>query len=97
MGMIFYTGKQFPAAYQNDAFIALRGSWNRSVPSGYKVVRLRFENGQPKQFEDFLTGFLVNGNKAHFARLVGIAQHTDGSLLVADDTNGVIYRVAYAK
>ena len=95
MDMVYYTGNNFPAEYQNDAFVTMRGSWNRSKPSGYKVVRLHFENGQPTQFEDFLTGFLVDNNRAHFARLVGLAQHPDGSLLVADDTNGVLYRVAY--
>ena len=94
MGMAFYTGTQFPAEYQNDAFVAMRGSWNRSTPVGYKVVRLHFENGQPTRFDDFLTGFLVNNNKSHFARLVGVAVHPDGSLLVSDDTNGVIYRVS---
>jgi glucose/arabinose dehydrogenase len=73
----------------------MRGSWNRSQPSGYKVVRLHFENGQPARFEDFLTGFLVHNNRSHFARPVGLAQHPDGSLLVSDDTNGVLYRVAY--
>lgn len=89
MAMAFYTGSQFPAEYQNDAFITMRGSWNRSVTSGYKVVRLHFENGQPAHFEDFLTGFLVNNNKSHFARLVGVAQHPAGSLLAADDTNAM--------
>jgi len=95
LGMVFYSGTQFPTEYQNSAFITMRGSWNRRVPSGYKVVRLRFENGQPTVFEDFLTGFLVNNNRDHFARIVGITTHTDGSLLITDDTNGVVYRVAY--
>lgn len=94
MEMEFYTGNQFPADYQGDAFVAMRGSWNRSKPVGYKVVRLHFENGQPVRFDDFLTGFLVNGNQSHFGRLVGLAVHADGSLLVSDDTNGVIYRVS---
>lgn len=94
MQMAFYTGTQFGTEYVNDAFIAMRGSWNRSKPSGYKVVRLHFENGRPVRFDDFLTGFLVNDNKAQFARLVGVAVQTDGSLLVSDDTNGVIYRIS---
>lgn len=94
LGMAFYTGTMFPAEYQNDAFVTMRGSWNRSQPVGYSVVRLHFENGKPVRFDDFLTGFLVNDNKAHFARPVGVAVHPDGSLLVSDDTNGVIYRVA---
>ena len=93
--MIFYTGNQFPEDYHGDAFIAFRGSWNRSTAVGYKVVRLRFENGQPAGFDDFLTGFLVNNNRSHFARPVGLAVHPDGSLFVSDDTNGVVYRVAY--
>ena len=94
LAMTFYTGTMFPAEYQNDAFVTMRGSWNRSQPVGYSVVRLHFENGKPVRFDDFLTGFLVNDNKAHFARPVGVAVHSDGSLLVSDDTNGVIYRVA---
>ncbi|WP_224997809.1 sorbosone dehydrogenase family protein [Cesiribacter sp. SM1] len=95
MEMEFYTADQFPADYQGDAFIAMRGSWNRSNPVGYKLVRLHFENGQPSHFEDFVSDFLVNGNRAHFGRLVGLATHADGSLLLSDDTNGVIYRIAY--
>ncbi|UYZ61398.1 PQQ-dependent sugar dehydrogenase [Hymenobacter weizhouensis] len=95
MAMAFYTATQFPQEYRNDAFVAMRGSWNRSTPSGYKVVRVHFENGQPTRFDDFLTGFLVNNNRSQFARLVGVAVNRDGALLVSDDTNGVIYRVAY--
>jgi glucose/arabinose dehydrogenase len=69
------------------------GSWNRKQPSGYKIVRLHFENGQPTQFQDFVGNFLVNDNKEQFARITGITVHTDGSLLVADDSNGGIYRI----
>ena len=72
----------------------MHGSWNRSKPVGYKVVRLHFENGKPTRFDDFLTGFLVNNNTAVFGRPVGVAVHPDGSLFVSDDTNGVIYRVS---
>lgn len=94
MQMIFYTGSAFPQEYRNDAFITMRGSWNRSKAVGYKVVRLHFENGKPARFDDFLSGFLVNNNQAHFARPVGLVMHTDGSLLVSDDTNGIIYRIS---
>jgi glucose/arabinose dehydrogenase len=97
MAMKFYTGAQFPAQYKNSAFIALHGSWNRAEPSGYKVVRVKFENGKPAGFEDFLSGFLTDDNKGQFGRVVGIAQHTDGSLLVTDDNNGVVYRIAYTQ
>ncbi|UYZ64773.1 PQQ-dependent sugar dehydrogenase [Hymenobacter weizhouensis] len=97
LDMLFYTGSQFPQAYRHDAFVTMHGSWNRAQPSGYKVVRVRFnEQGQPTGFEDFLTGFLVDNNKAQFGRVCGLAQHTDGSLLITDDSNGIIYRVAYA-
>jgi glucose/arabinose dehydrogenase len=95
MEMVFYNGTQFPEEYQGDAFVAFRGSWNRSTAVGYKVARLRFENGQPTRFEDFLTGFLVNNNRSHFGRLVGLTVPPDGSLLVSDDTNGMIYRISY--
>nr|WP_295924810.1 PQQ-dependent sugar dehydrogenase [uncultured Dyadobacter sp.] len=95
MALTFYTGSQFPEEYRNDAFIAMRGSWNRSSPVGYKIARVHFESGKPVRFEDFLTGFIVDNNRAHFGRLVGVAVHSDGSLLFSDDTNGVIYRVSY--
>ncbi|SKB79078.1 PQQ-dependent sugar dehydrogenase [Dyadobacter psychrophilus] len=95
MSMAFYTGSMFPGEYKNDAFVAMRGSWNRSSPVGYRIVRMHFENGKPVRFDDFVTGFIVNNNRAHFGRLVGVAMHKDGSLLFSDDTNGVIYRVAY--
>lgn len=96
IGMIFYTGDHFPEDYHNDAFVVMRGSWNRNPPSGYKVARLTFDdNGQPEGFEDFLTGFLIEDQLANFARLAGIAIAADGSLLITDDTNGMVYRVAY--
>jgi glucose/arabinose dehydrogenase len=60
IGMTFYTGTQFPLEYRNDAFVAFRGSWNRSQPSGYNLVRVRFDrNGNPTGFEDFVSGWLI--------------------------------------
>ncbi|WP_422664343.1 PQQ-dependent sugar dehydrogenase [Telluribacter sp.] len=97
IAMIFYTGNQFPAEYRNDAFVALHGSWNRSNPVGYKLVRLHFENGKPVRFQDFVNGFLINNDNSMFGRPVGISQYQDGSLLFTDDYNGVIYRVAYTR
>ena len=74
----------------------MHGSWNRTQPSGYKIVRVRYdEQGKPTGIEDFVSGWLVDNNKSHFGRVCGIIQHPDGSLLVTDDANGVIYRVAY--
>jgi Raf kinase inhibitor-like YbhB/YbcL family protein len=95
MQLKFYSGTSFPAEYAGDAFATMRGSWNRNPASGYEIVRIHFENGQPKSIEPFLTGFLTDGGKMHFARPVGLAVAKDGSLLMADDANGVIYRVAY--
>src|SRR5262245_10864475 len=95
IAMVFYAGRQFPRDYRNDAFVAMHGSWNRSPATGYKVVRIRFDHGRPVRFEDFLTGFLIEDGKAHFGRPAGLAVTRDGALLVSDDTNGVVYRVAY--
>lgn len=92
---MFYTGRQFPRDYRNDAFVAMHGSWNRMPSTGYKVVRIRFERGRPARFEDFLTGFLIEDGKAHFGRPAGLAVTRDGALLVSDDINGVVYRIAY--
>ena len=93
MQLAFYTGAQFPAAYRGDAFIAFHGSWNRKPSSGYEVVRIRFKDGQPTGFEPFVTGFLTA--KGEVGRPFGSAVAKDGSLLVGDDRNGVIYRVSY--
>jgi glucose/arabinose dehydrogenase len=96
IGMVFYTGSQFPEEYANDAFVAMRGSWNRNPPSGYKIVRIHFdENGVPTEFEDFLTGWLIEEQIANFGRVAGLAIAPDGSLLIAEDSNGIIYRVSY--
>jgi Raf kinase inhibitor-like YbhB/YbcL family protein len=97
MQMAFYAAGQFPAEYNGDAFVAMHGSRNRRPPSGYEVVRVHFRSGQPVQIAPFLTGFLTTsgGHPAFFGRPMGVAIAKDGALLVSDDTNGVIYRVAY--
>jgi glucose/arabinose dehydrogenase len=95
IGLTFYSAAAFPEPYRDDAFVAMRGSWNRFPPTGYKVVRISFEAGQPTGFEDFVTGFLIEGGNATFGRPAGITVAADGSLLFTDDTNGVIYRVAF--
>jgi len=95
MQMSFYNASQFPADYQGDAFVSMRGSWNRKPPSGYEVVRIHFKNGQPVSIEPFVTGFVTA--EGEFGRLVGNAIAQDGSLLFTDDRNGVIYRVSYIR
>ena len=94
IGMVFYDGASFPDEYVGDAFVALHGSWNRFPPTGYKVVRIRFDEGMPVSFEDFVTGFLIEDGAAQFGRPAGIAVAPDGSLLFTDDDNGMIYRVS---
>jgi glucose/arabinose dehydrogenase len=96
MQLTFYTGSMFPAEYRHDAFIALRGSWNRKNISGYRIVRIAFKDGKPAAITDFLTGFLSPAGDTYVGRPVGVAVAKDGALLVGDDTNGVIYRVTYA-
>jgi glucose/arabinose dehydrogenase len=96
IAMLFYEGAQFPEEYRGDAFVAMRGSWNRGGATGYKIVRVLFEGGEPTAIEDFVTGWLVEDGAAHFGRVAGLAVAPDGALLISDDTNGVIYRVSYA-
>ncbi len=63
---------------------------------GYKMMRLKFKDGRPEAFEDFLTGFLVNKNNGQFGRPCGLAMAQDGSMLLSDDSGGVIYRISYS-
>ncbi len=95
LSLVFYDGMQFPAEYRGDALVALRGSTAAAPFPGFKVVRVRFASGQPMAVEDFLSGFAVEGGTAYFARLAGLAVARDGALLLADDANGIIYRVSY--
>ncbi|MEO7026243.1 MAG: PQQ-dependent sugar dehydrogenase, partial [Caulobacteraceae bacterium] len=100
LGLTFYTAAAapaaFPAAWSGDAFVALHGSWNRSMRTGYKVVRLTFKNGAPTgDYVDFLTGFVVDDHSV-WGRPVGAAEARDGALMVTDDASGVVWRVAKA-
>jgi len=102
LGITFYTGAQFPQRYRNGGFVALHGSWNRSVASGYKVVFFPMADGKPGPIEDFLTGFLAsNGSNEssidQWGRPVGVTVARDGSLLVSDDTGNRIWRISAAK
>jgi glucose/arabinose dehydrogenase len=98
MDLVFYTGDQFPADYRGSAFVVLKGSWNRSTPTGYKVVRVPFKDGRPVgSYENFMTGFWVSGRQRAevWGRPAAIALAKDGALLIADDVAGTIWRVAY--
>ena len=94
LGMVFYDGDQFPAEYRGDLFMAFHGSWNRSEPTGYKVVRVRVENGRPFSYEDFAAGWLSPGG-AVLGRPVAVEVGPDGSLYVSDDGQGRIWRVRW--
>ncbi len=95
LGLAFYSGKMFPKKYRNGAFIGQHGSWNRSEFSGYKVLFVPFEKGKPGTPEDFLTGFIADGDASKvYGRPVGVTVLKDGSLLVADDGADVIWRVS---
>jgi glucose/arabinose dehydrogenase len=97
LGMRFYRGRMFPRAYRGDAFVAQHGSWNRSDPIGYRVMRVRFDAaGNPTGKEVFIDGWLGPGGRA-WGRPVDLAELPDGSLLVSDDHAGVIYRITYRR
>jgi len=97
LGLVFYTGQMFPREYQGSAFVALHGSWNRSLRSGYKIIRIPFKNGKPEGgYENFLTGWVLDdASKDVWGRPVGLAMIRDGSLLVVDDGGRKVWRVRY--
>lgn len=93
MQIAFYDGEAFPEEYRGDAFATMRGSWNRELRTGYKVIRALIEDGQPTgEYEDFMTGFVLDDAEV-WGRPTGIAVAQDGSLLISDDSNGSIFRV----
>jgi glucose/arabinose dehydrogenase len=95
--MTFYDGTQFPREYAGDIFAAEHGSWNRSPRTGYELIRVPLhQTGHATgEYEDFLTGFVVD-DKSVWGRPVGVATATDGSLLVSDDGSGSIWRITYS-
>jgi glucose/arabinose dehydrogenase len=100
LGIQFYTGKMFPKEYQGDAFVAFHGSWNRHKLSGYKVVRIKFNNGKlaGNSYEDFVSGWLPDENSNEvWGRPVGLLIAPDGSLLITDDGGDKIWRVSYSR
>jgi len=104
LGLTFYTGTMFPAAYRNAAIIAQHGSWNRSTPSGYRVMAARTDGRRTTSFEPLVDGFLpagfTNGRGAGAAamgRPVDVLQMPDGSILISDDSRHRVFRVSYGR
>ena len=97
LGLTFYNGRMFPKEYVGDAFVALHGSWNRALRSGYKVVRIPFKNGKPEGgYENFLTGWVPDEKgREVWGRPVGVTVIRDGSLLVVDDGGNKVWRITY--
>jgi glucose/arabinose dehydrogenase len=99
--LTFYTATSgasaFPKEYVGDGFAVLHGSWNRAFRTGHKIVRVRMKNHVPTgEYEDFMTGFIVDDGNA-WARPVCAEVAADGSLLMSDDGNNVIYRISYSR
>jgi glucose/arabinose dehydrogenase len=96
LGLRFYQGKQFPDKYYHQLFVAQHGSWNRTHPDGYRIALVSFNQNKPVSEEIFIDGWLTKENKV-LGRPVDILEMPDGSLLISDDTLGVIYKVQYKK
>ncbi len=95
LGLAFYRGTMFPAAYHHVLLVAEHGSWNRSRKSGYRVMVATIgTDGAVVSYEPFITGWLEG--EQSWGRPVAFATLADGSLLISDDQAGVVYRVTYA-
>lgn len=94
LGMVFYTGKMFPAEYQNQIFIAEHGSWNRSKKVGYQVIVVKKEGNKILGWQPFVKGWLQG--QSDWGRPVDLLVMPDGALLISDDSAGLVYRVSYA-
>jgi glucose/arabinose dehydrogenase len=95
LGMRFYTGTMFPPEYRGQIFIAEHGSWNRSVPIGYRVSLVRLQGNRAVSYQVFAEGWRSGGEV--WGRPVDLQLMPDGSLLVSDDRAGAIYRISYGK
>jgi glucose/arabinose dehydrogenase len=105
IGMKFYTGRMFPADYQNQIFVAEHGSWNRSQPQGYRVMLIKVQGNKAVSYTPFAEGWLRGIRSSRGERTIGDAWGRpadvlvlrDGSLLISDDEAGAVYRVTYTR
>jgi glucose/arabinose dehydrogenase len=103
IGMTFYTGQMFPQEYRNQIFIAEHGSWNRSTPLGYRIMLVKLEGNKPVGYEPFAEGWLRGTRSSRGSRTIAdswgrpadVLVMPDGSMLIADDQAGVVYRITY--
>lgn len=95
LGMLFYTGDMFPAEYKNNILIAEHGSWNRSTPIGYRLTQVKLDGNTATSYDVFAEGWL--GNNGPWGRPVDVIQMPNGSILVSDDTAGMVYNITYSK
>ncbi len=93
LGLEFFQKGNLPARYNHSLFIAFHGSWNRSVPAGYKVVRVILNaQGKIVADEDFISGWLrTDGSKS--GRPVDLQLSPEGDLYLSDDHRGVVYKI----
>jgi len=98
LGVKFYTGKMFPAEYNNQVIIAEHGSWDRSKKSGHRLALVRIDDkGKATAYETFASGWLNDATQKVWGRPVDVIVMKDGSMLVSDDQANVIYRITYKK
>jgi len=98
LGMRFYNGSMLPEEYQGSIIIAEHGSWNRDAPIGYRVAAVSLQNNTAVGQQILAEGWLdSSANDTVWGRPVDVLPIEDGSLLVSDDLNGVIYRISYAQ
>ena len=107
LGLAFYTGGMFPASFKNAAIVALHGSWNRSTPSGYRVMVARTEGRRVTGYENLVQGFMPEGGTSAppgrtaggsaLGRPVDVLQLPDESILISDDAANRVIRVTYRK
>lgn len=95
LGMVFYDGGMFPDEFSGQVLIAEHGSWNRSRKIGYRISLVPVIDGEASGYESFAEGWLTDEQVT--GRPVDLLVYPDGSLLISDDQNGVIYRITYSR
>ena len=94
LGLAFFPETGWPQEYRHNLLVAFHGSWNRSVPTGYKVVRIKLdEKGNYLGIEDFITGWLTG--QGALGRPVDLVIKNNGEIYISDDKAGMVYRVLY--